>query len=445
MQKSIKDNHLRSIFSLWTDWLTATGALTLLIVLDLWVPRVWHPVVAIVLDILLVTIMRRQSQQKSPACSLMEHLASRTLFWTAVVMVVNIVAYDQGWVNMFFDPDLLNADMSFLTVLIVAPIASVVAYIAYRRGQELAYCKACIRRNGLSVERGFVGRTYSQENRYQLRLMVIVYSLLSVTVWAYYLISYINVNLNSADKFVFIWIPVLVYIIVGIHCGIRYAGVWNYYNQNLEGSWQRQGRYTRTRMIVIYEDKIMVKVPDESADLAPVERKMDTPFKLMVPFRSTMSRDEGYKIFTNFTRMQGLDIRYMYSNGIGNADFNIFHFLCFPTPSQKKELDERYPSAVWMTAEELDVMSEKGLFSPFFTAELYRLYKVAMAWKSYSHDGRRLYKIKHYRPSFRLRDVKEWEVDYDDPNWLYVSDNNEDVPFWKLREFWRKYVMGLIE
>ena len=172
---------------------------------------------------------------------------------------------------------------------------------------------------------------------------------------------------------------------------------------------------------------------------------MDTPFKLMVPFRSTMSRDEGYKIFTNFTRMQGLDIRYMYSNGIGNADFNIFHFLCFPTPSQKKELDERYPSAVWMTAEELDVMSEKGLFSPFFTAELYRLYKVAMAWKSYSHDGRRLYKIKHYRPSFRLRDVKEWEVDYDDPNWLYVSDNNEDVPFWKLREFWRKYVMGLIE
>ena len=61
-----------------------------------------------------------------------------------------------------------------------------------------------------------------------------------------------------------------------------------------------------------------------------------------------------------------------------------------------------------------------------------------MAWKTYDRDGRRLYPIKNYRPTFRFRDFKTWDVDYNDLHWLDVATNNEDKPFYRLRRFWRK-------
>ena len=61
-----------------------------------------------------------------------------------------------------------------------------------------------------------------------------------------------------------------------------------------------------------------------------------------------------------------------------------------------------------------------------------------MAWKTYNRQGRRLYPIKHYKPIFRLRDFKEWDVDYNDPAWLQISEENEDTRFYRARRLLRK-------
>lgn len=61
--------------------------------------------------------------------------------------------------------------------------------------------------------------------------------------------------------------------------------------------------------------------------------------------------------------------------------------------------------------------------------KLDRLYTIAMARKTYDKNGKRLYKVKHYTPSFKLRDLGLLDVDYNDPEWLLVSKNNEDQPF----------------
>ena len=66
-----------------------------------------------------------------------------------------------------------------------------------------------------------------------------------------------------------------------------------------------------------------------------------------------------------------------------------------------------------------------------------------MAWKTYDADGRRRYPIKHYTPPFRIADIKNWDVDYDNPHWIYVSDNNEDSNFYQIRRLWRKYINGI--
>ena len=78
------------------------------------------------------------------------------------------------------------------------------------------------------------------------------------------------------------------------------------------------------------------------------------------------------------------------------------------------------------------------LWSPILANELFRIHTMTMAWKTYDRSGRRLYPIRHYRPTFRFRDLPDWNVDYDDETWFDVAHNNEDRYFFRLRAFWNR-------
>ena len=78
--------------------------------------------------------------------------------------------------------------------------------------------------------------------------------------------------------------------------------------------------------------------------------------------------------------------------------------------------------------------------SPMLANELVRIHTITMAWKTYDRRGHRLYPIKNYKPIFRLRDFKEWDVDFNDPVWLQISVENEDRPFFRVRRVWRKFL-----
>jgi hypothetical protein len=90
-------------------------------------------------------------------------------------------------------------------------------------------------------------------------------------------------------------------------------------------------------------------------------------------------------------------------------------------------------------------MVDKKAVSPMLISEMDRLYTVTMAYKTYDSTGHRLYDIKHYKPSFRLHDIIELDVDYNDTRWLYVAKDNEDKPFYNFKRIWRRYVRGINE
>ena len=94
----------------------------------------------------------------------------------------------------------------------------------------------------------------------------------------------------------------------------------------------------------------------------------------------------------------------------------------------------------WFTLSQIERMVADGLVSSILAAEINRIYTISMAWKTYDRYGYRLYNIRNYKPTFRLRDFKDWDVDLNDIQWLYVSENNEDKPFFRLRRIWRKYI-----
>ena len=63
---------------------------------------------------------------------------------------------------------------------------------------------------------------------------VLLSLLLSVVDWGYYLVHYVNVNLNRADLFFFLWLPLAMYVLSLIYLGGRYYSMWIYYCQNDE-------------------------------------------------------------------------------------------------------------------------------------------------------------------------------------------------------------------
>ena len=92
----------------------------------------------------------------------------------------------------------------------------------------------------------------------------------------------------------------------------------------------------------------------------------------------------------------------------------------------------------WFDAYMIDAAMAKGIIAAPLANELFRIHTITMAWKTYDRRGKRLYPIRHYRPTFRLGDLRGWKVDYDDTDWLAVAYNNEDRRFYHMRRFWNR-------
>jgi len=158
-----------------------------------------------------------------------------------------------------------------------------------------------------------------------------------------------------------------------------------------------------------------------------------------------MSQEQGLQFFLSLTQFDSCDLRFLYSTGVGNADCNIFHFVCFINDTQKKSFDTANPNCEWFRFRQIADMINNHCINPLFSAEIVRIHTIALAYKTYTLDGKRRYKIKGYRPSFNINELKDMDVDFNDTRWLYVADNNEDTPFYKMRLFWRKYINGIGE
>ncbi len=129
-------------------------------------------------------------------------ITTRILFWSAVVMLVVLVSH-----NMLH-PDRIvslgiNRDIPFIPVLIVAPIAAGVCLWMLKRGSSFPFCVDCKLRFDTPAERGFLGMLFSQGGHLADPGSLAGALLLSISSWAYYIVKYVNSNLNSADRYFF--------------------------------------------------------------------------------------------------------------------------------------------------------------------------------------------------------------------------------------------------
>lgn len=432
----------KAIFTLWLNWTIAVGALALPEFTALFVPRSWIPIITFSVMFLLILYRNTGSKFQASSCDLIQSICVRTLCVSAVIMLLIGVLYARHFISIFYPDELINVHIPYLTILIIGPVATAMCLLALFQGNSSKVCRQCIIKYGASSERGFLGKIFLQESHYQLRALLYLSAALSVVAWAYYSIFYVNVNLNRFDRFVYNWVPSIFYALSAIFFGMRYFSLWGYYYNHIELNPHVRMNDTGVRYLLLCDDNIFLSRREDFYD-TPDGNKYDTPAAVTLSHRNGVSMKDAAEYLRNLSGLESDDytLRFMYKSTDLSGLANVFHFICC-LPS-KDAIAGATLSGEWFTLSQLQRLLYNHDLSHMLAAEIHRLYTVAMAWKTYDIEGRRLYKIKNYHPAFRLKGICDWEVDFDNPQWLDVARFNEDKPLFRLRSFFRTRRRGL--
>ncbi len=430
-----------AIFSLWLNWTMSIGALTLPAFLSLFIAKLWIPLVTFGVMGLLILFNNTDRKYKAASCDLIPMICIRSLGFSAIIMMVICIAYTRGIINRFYDEALLNQRIPYITILVIAPVVLVVCCWAVIMGKKTSICRSCTIKYGTASERGFLGKLFHQESSYQIWFLLIMAIVISIVSWIYYGVFYVNVNMNTPDHFFFNWLPTILFGISVIYLGMRYFTLWGYYYQNVEGSAQRHGASSCLRFIIICDEQVLLHRAEEFYDI-PDQNKFDTPATLFRSYSERITPKEATVAFCDLSNLQETDftLRFMYTSNDANGECNAFHYIC--CLENKDLIKQSQLRGKWYSLSQLQRLLYNHDLSPLMATEIHRLYTITMAWKTYDSEGRRLYKVKNYRPAFRLNGICDWDVDFNSPQWLQVARFNEDKPFFKIRRFWKKRISG---
>lgn len=426
-----------AIFGMWRNWIICVGTMAMLCFVAPLLGRVWSAPLCLLGFLFLRVVQRVLGNGDIPNCSRLFSVSEVVLMIMTVGLAAAYLIVQRG-PSYEITGQPFTEHVPFLPILVTAPVTAIVSFCFLAQKKEPRVCQLCHLRYGNVVEHGFVGDLYRREWRYQTKLLGIACVLLGVVDWSYYIIHYVNVNLNRADYFFFLWMPILFYFVSVIYLGIKYYSLWIYYCHNDEGHLIEKPSSTTVRFMVICRDRVLLDMcqTDLHFDNGQIIKRFDTPASYVLPYVDSFSEQQARSMFAEKTGIDNAEVREMFSSPDRVTYRNIFHFFAFIDDFE--EIAESRLQGVWLSLGQLRQLIEQRLMGRDMSGELSRIYHVAMAWKTYDREGNRLYKIKHYRPTFRLKDIRNWDVDYDDEEWLKIGAFNADSPLFRFRKIFNR-------
>lgn len=427
------------LFALWREWVIACGAPMVVMLVSVWVPAIWLPLVTFALTALLIFIIKASKQAEIVSGNVTIYVMYRVMLYSGIVMLALAFLVKHELLEQWFGE--YNRVHSYIPELVIAPITYLMAQYVLIRRSHLSFYKDLEARMGQKVDQGFLGRLFRQEGLFQQKVLTYTFLALTIEGYLYYWFVYYNGYYSPTDKLAFVWLPIIVYVGTVIYMGLRYFMMWMYYGQDRQGGDVDHSGVTRLRYIIVSDEKIYLAKNEEPEFGAFGRVRYDTPAIYSFQRREGIMPPEAKSYFERLTKIEDFTMRFMYeSHTVGGAN-NVIHFIV--GINDPDELSESSLKGEWYSLAQVNDFLHQHLLSPKFSSELSRLYHITMAWKTYNRDGYRRYREKYYRPAFRLRDIHNPDVDYNDKQWLYVSRMNEDIPFFRLRRWWDRVINGV--
>lgn len=417
-------------------WIVCFGSFAILAVAGWFMPHFWLPILSFSLILAVIWSGNRFISANHINCSLITHYTIYTLFAATIVMMAMNYVYERElnvpWLYMAGDKAMTTVNMPYITSCIIFPLASVFFLIAVIRRSKTQYCAHCHERAGFSIQEALKHVRFEVEAKFVIRLFLILSVLISVIVVGYFLLYFDNTNINTSDTYFLFFFPALCYLLSIVYLSMRFQNIK--FEYNITVGTHSVDTHTQVRLMVVCRDSIMLRQVIEGPD-AP--QLWDTPATYGMVTTDNVTVDDAHSTFASLSGASTFKIRHLFdtSTSVSNA----FHFAAFVNDCDEVVNLE----GEWFNIYQIDTMLKAGIIARPFAYEIHRVYTMTMAWKSYDRNGNRLYPIKNYKPAFRFSDFKDWDIDYTDMNWMMVAENNADRPFFKLRQFWRRYVSGV--
>lgn len=417
------DKVLRNV---WRNWALAYGAITLPLVAAIFVPRIWIPFICFIAGYALVVRMKQNQEKGALSCPMLMSMASKVLFISSAVMFIIVILCTDWLVPSVIHLQLYNTELPFVTCLVMLPVLVVMSAIFVRMGLKSPICRKCQRRNGYYAGDSIVATLYYRESKYQIGILLLLSLSLGAVEYWYYFARYINYNLSEQDIYFFNLIPLAIYVLSLFFMAGRYRTMHRLYT-TVSASTARAAGTTQVRFLTFSGSDLLLRQDQDGL--------WDTPVHELIARTTSIGDIQARITFQSLTGITDFKLRYCFTNEGFAQGTNVIHMAAFIPDNER---DKFRPEDQWFSAYMLDHAMAANAIAPLLANELYRIHTMTMAWKTYDRKGRRLYPIKHYRPSFRFADLSDWEIDYDDMDWLEIASYNEDHLFFRTHRLWQR-------
>lgn len=432
---SKKANYNQVLDILLKIWTVCFGSVALVAFSGWFVPYHWLPIVSFSFILVVIWFGNHFMSTGHINCSLLTHYTVYTLFISTVIMLVINFIYSREievpWLYLAGDKTRATVDMPYITSCIVFPVATVFYLFAIIRRSHTTYCIHCHERAGFTVREALEHGQFISEAKRVIYLFFILSAVLSAIEVSYFLVYFDDTNINTSDAYFLFICPLIFFVLSIVYLTMRFQNIK--FEINIVAKGKHNETYSQVRFMVVCDDKIMLRQVHIADNIPPL---WDTPATYEMGLTDFVTDEEAGKIFTELAGISAFKIRHLFNTSTSTS--NAFHFAAFvDDDAEATDLE-----GDWFNLYQIDTMLKAGAIARPFAYEIHRVYTMTMAWKSYDRNGNRLYPIKNYKPTFRLSDFKDWDLDYTDMYWMIVAENNADRPFFKLRQFWRRHITG---
>lgn len=417
-KKSITDLLLKK---LWALWAVSGGSLALVLTFSIFVPKLWLPLLVFAIGYALTLIINYMKHGVLARCTAILRVTMLTLYWTGFIMLaINIIRKFYS-LDQFFTWSPTNSQIPFITCLILFPVLTILALYVMMRGFSPHTFRIA---DDTVTGNGVIASISESETHYQVQLLLIIGVCMSAVDWWYFFTYYYNVNLNTPDRFFFNYMPIGMYLVSLFFVWSRYRNMafvlgpvtMNPHELGLE-----------VRYLILFDGQLLLRQNEFE--------RWDTP---AITYIDTVHKDNDALIKRAFGNISGItdyEVKRLYVTPGVREDTTVEHYAVFVTSNY---IPSHWSGSEWFSIGQIDSIIKHAEAAPDLADEIYRIYTITMAWKTYDRDGVRRYPIKQYRPSFRLSDLKDWTVDYGDLRWLRVAQINQDKIFYRIRLFFSK-------
>lgn len=341
-----------------------------------------------------------------------------------------------------FPKEIVFFNDPFLPSLILIPTSFAMTLFAIFFRNSMPSYRHFRTQYGNVKERGYFGFLANKETGIQLKNMAVMFGVLTIIIWWYYLNVYVNVNRNGRDWYIFLWIIIIAVIIDECYFMMRYYNLYLDLQEHNEIITPEELRdvtaHTYLRFYVVCGEYVFI---DRNAfdRLNQVKGVFDTPF-ITKRTVNGIPTTEVRNIVERMSGKKGGELRFFFGRHLAGVDkhslLRYFYFL----DGDISDHQDMAMDGEWIPFSEIkkvySLMPNKIASNAL--GDLSRLSTIILTERIYNEDGTRKNKIKSYKGSLTLEDVRKSNLDFQDDKWINIANFNSDTKFFKLKKFLRE-------